>query len=155
MRMGHKRVARSLSRPLLAGGIVLAVVACVPPIILPRGSEIALDNESGENRVAEVELLVQGQIVPRFYPSTPHTTLVLAVIGEGTYYPEAIVILDPSCAELERIDRDFTDGATITMDQAGHVTVSLGRDYSGGRPMPDTETGYPTCEAAIPELTAP
>jgi len=79
----------------------------------------------------------------------------LAVIGEGTYYPEAIVILDPACAELERIDRDFTNGATITMDQVGHVTVSLGRDYSGSRPMPDAGSGYPTCEATIPELTTP
>jgi hypothetical protein len=128
----------------------------VPIINLPRGFEIAVENQSGQNRVVMVELPKYGpegvQILRRYYASKPGTTIVVDTVGEVNPPPDIVVILDASCAEMERVGGDLTGGALIILDVGGHSRLDLGREWTGSRRGPDEQFGQPTCEAAAAEF---
>jgi hypothetical protein len=125
------------------------LVACLPA----TGSfEVALENQSSLARIAMVELLVQGQVVPRYFVSDARTMTVLDTVGHDNGPPEAVVIFDESCAELERVDRDFQLGALIILTSDGGTHVELGRESTTHRTGIDQDYGESSCEAAAAAL---
>ena len=99
-----------------------------------------------------VELLVRGQVIPRYYASESGTSIVLDTVGEANGPPESVVIFDASCNELERLDRDLTDGALIVLLEEGNARVELGRESTDSRRGPDEDFGQVTCEVASADL---
>jgi hypothetical protein len=98
-----------------------------------------------ENRSSTPYVIrVSDDLETRYYIASEGALTVVDGVGEGNPPATTIAVLDSTCSMIEMLDRDFSQGGTLTIGEGGVMLFSPGRQGAGADERVGAMSSCPT-----------
>jgi hypothetical protein len=136
--------------PLAVRVLSMAAISVVAVICVACGGgyETAVRNNSTSPLVASGRDWRGGHDADIFFLVRPTETVVVDTVGHENPSTDRVVLFDLQCQKLSEFDRDFSEGALITLTTDNTLEIEIRRPIAGGLTGGLIQVGEPTSNGA-------